>query len=72
MKMESNMEIKVEFLAGTSIEDAAREAKIKAIAWDVAYVIFNFNETKVSVGQSADIDDIVRQYRNNERYIVAA
>lgn len=44
----SNMSVKVEFLAGTSIEQCLEEAKEKAIFWNVAYVTFDFNGVKVS------------------------
>lgn len=44
----SNMSVKVEFLAGTTIEQCLDEAKEKAIVWNVAYVTFDFNGVKVS------------------------
>jgi len=44
----SNMCINVEFLAGTSIEDALHEAKDMAIFLKVAYLKFNFNGVSVS------------------------
>lgn len=55
--MKSNMSIEVEFLAGTSFLDACEEAHEKAIEWDVAYVKFDFNGVRVSVGQRAIVDD---------------
>lgn len=55
--MKSNMSIEVEFLAGTSFLDACEEAHEKAIEWDVAYVKFDFNGVRVSVGQRAIIND---------------
>lgn len=48
----SNISIKVEFLAGTSITQCLDEAKEKAILWDVAYVKFDFNGVKVSCQQA--------------------
>jgi hypothetical protein len=69
--MESNIKIKVEYLAGTTVEDAAKEAKTKAIAWDVAFVYFKFNDVMFSIGQNADINDVVRQYRDNSKNIIA-
>ena len=38
MKMETKMEIRVEYLAGTELRKAIIEAKEKAKKWDVAYV----------------------------------
>jgi len=67
----SNMKIEVELLAGTSIEEAAKEAKIKAIQWDVAYVAFSFNDVRISVGQHADLDYIIDEYNKRTPYIVA-
>ena len=58
----SNITIDVEFLAGTSIEEAISEAKQKAIQWDVAYVCFNFNGVSMSVGKKADIDEGISQW----------
>ena len=70
--MDSNMAIDVEFLAGTSIVDAATEAKQKAIAWDVAYVKFSFNGINVSIGQGADIDYVLLQYGKKKHFIISA
>ena len=55
--MKSNMSIEVEFLVGTSFLEACEEAHDKAIEWGVAYVKFDFNGVRVSVGQRAVIDD---------------
>lgn len=60
--MKSNMQITVSFLAGTDIEDAITEAKIKAIMWNVAYVCFDFNGVRVSVRQNTDIEEAVEKY----------
>ena len=46
--MKSNITLSVEFLAGTSIEDALAEARTKAVEWNVAYIKFNFNGVNVS------------------------
>ena len=54
----SNMILQVEFLAGTDITTAAIEAKALACKLDLAYVKFNFNGVKVSVGQCADVDKV--------------
>lgn len=51
----SNITVRVEFLPGTTIFDAIKEAKLKAIEWDVAYVKFDFNEASISVGQYCNV-----------------
>lgn len=58
----SKMSVEVEFLAGTSFEDAVKEAKDKAILWDVAYVVFDFNGVHVSVRPTATVDNIMDVY----------
>jgi nitrogenase molybdenum-iron protein alpha/beta subunit len=62
MMMKSNMCVPVEFLAGTDIKQAIREAKEKAQLWNVAYVTFDFNGTSFSIGQNADILHVVSKY----------
>lgn len=51
----SKITMKVEFMAGTGIKQAIAEAKDKAIQWDVAYIEFNFNGTRVSVGKRCNV-----------------
>lgn len=72
--MKSNICINVEFLAGTSLEDAFIEANIKAIEWGVAYVTFSFNGIRVSVSQKASVVSLVEQWqdvvKNNRKCIV--
>ena len=63
----NNMVITVEFLCGTSIQDAVFEAKRKAIQWDVAYVQFDFNKVRLSIGQTADWPQVEKEYANIER-----
>lgn len=58
----SNMCIEVELLAGTSIEEAAKEAIEKAIKFDVAYIKFDFNGVKMSVGQRATVENVVKGF----------
>ena len=62
----SKITIKVDFLAGTDLKDAITEAKQKACFWDVAYVKFNFNGTRFSVSQRADVDKLVGEYGKAE------
>jgi len=60
--MKASMCIEVEFLAGTDIESAVIEAKIKAEKWDVAYVKFKFNGASFSIGRNADVYNAVEEY----------
>lgn len=64
----SNITIEVEFLAGTSIEQAIGEAKIKASLWNVAYVKFNFNGVKISVKQNTDVEKTVKKFMDLETF----
>ena len=61
--MKSNMTIDVEFLAGTDIADAVQEAKAKAALWCVAYVCFDFNGTKFSIGPNADTGEVLERWK---------
>lgn len=58
----SSMCIPVEFLAGTTISTAIREAKEKAITFKVAYITFSFNGVQISVSQHAYVYDIEEQW----------
>jgi hypothetical protein len=60
--MRSSMCVDVEFLAGTDIESAIKEAKLKAEKWDVAYVKFNFNGASFSIGRNADVHAASEEY----------
>lgn len=60
--MKSNICINVEFLAGTSIEQAVIEAKDKAILWQVAYVKFDFNGVKMSIRSSSSVIEAVDRF----------
>lgn len=61
--MKSNMVLNVEFLAGTSLEDALKEAKEKAIELNLAYVTFDFNGIGFSVRQNGDIEEALEKYK---------
>ncbi len=52
----------VEFLAGTEIRRAAGEARAFAIKLGLAYVKFDFNGIRMSVGKTADIEYIEKRY----------
>lgn len=64
--MKSNMCLNVEFLAGTSLEDALTEAKNKACKFELAYVYFDFNGTTFSVRESGDIEDAIEKFAENK------
>lgn len=71
--MKSNMTINVEFLAGTTIEQAVEEAKLKAGNFDVAYVCFNFNGTSFSIGRNADVCEVIEEFRaTDNKYGICA
>lgn len=54
----SNVILHIELLAGTSITSAATEARTLARELDLAYVKFNFNGVKVSIGKHADVNKV--------------
>jgi|FLOH01.1.fsa_nt_gi hypothetical protein len=56
------MSITVEFLAGTDIETAIKEATCFAEKLGLAYVKFNFNGIGFSVGRNADIKKGISAY----------
>ena len=60
--MKSNMSVAVKFLAGTSIEQAIEEAKIKASDWSVAYITFDFNGVKMNIRPDTSIIEAVDKF----------
>ena len=60
------MTIDVDFLSGTTIEQAVKEAKLKARHFDVAYVCFDFNGTSFRIGRNADICEVLEEWRNKD------
>lgn len=64
--MKSNMVIKVEFLAGTTIEEALNEAKAKASELNVAYIKFKFNGTSFSIGRNANIQSAIIDWEQGD------
>lgn len=54
--------IKVEFLVGTDIRTAAREAARLATQLNLAYVSFKFNGTRVSLGRNCNPDEVAEAY----------
>lgn len=70
MSMLSTMAIEVSFLAGTDLVEAAHEAKIKARLFDVAFIHFNFNGVKFSIGRHADVDRVVEDYACNTGCVI--
>lgn len=62
----SKMILAVEFLPGTLFLTAITEAKEKAEIFDVAYIKFDFNGTRILIGQGADLDRAERDYYNQD------
>ena len=60
----SNISIQVEFLAGTSLEQAIIESRHKSMVWDVAYVKFNFNGVNFFIGRNCDTSLALKEYTN--------
>ena len=60
----SNMNIVVEFTAGTSILEAVIEAKEKAVMWGISSVIFSFSGVKVYVSNRQNNLDIEEEWVN--------
>jgi hypothetical protein len=60
--MKSNMSVAVKFLAGTSIEQAVEEAKIKASDWSVAYITFDFNGVKMNIRSNTSLIEAVDKF----------
>jgi len=71
-KTYSNMELTVEFLAGTGLEDAIIEAKDKARLLNVAYIKFSFNGVEFAVGGNADIKKTLDQYSDCKTKFICA
>lgn len=62
----SQMTIEVEFLAGTEIKQAVTEAKEKAALWQVSYVCFKFNGVNFSIGATADIENVLEEWKSSD------
>lgn len=60
---ELNLSIKVEFLAATDIKVAIEQAKMLAQRLGVAYIIFNFNGIRFSIGPNANIELALEDFR---------
>jgi len=58
----SNVCLNIEFLAGTSIDKAAEEAIELVNKLGIAYVRFDFNGVKCSVGRNAKVETVVEHY----------
>ena len=56
-----NIIINVEFLAGTSVEQAVTEARTLAIKNDLAFVKYGI---PFNISQRADVNDCVKQYND--------
>lgn len=60
--MKNNATLTIDFLAGTSLDDALAEAKDKAIKFEFCYVCFNFNGVSFSVSPRADLQRMSEEY----------
>jgi hypothetical protein len=65
--MMSKITINIDFLAGTELKEAVKEAKEKAYAWGVAYICFSFNGVKFSIGRNCNVSDAVNEYGEKDR-----
>ena len=71
--MTSNMTVRVEFLIGTTIEQAIKDAKMKAEELDVAYICFDFNGVSFSIGRNANVRNVIKEWRHaTEKYHICA
>lgn len=61
----SNMILNVEFVAGTDLKYALKEAKEKAESFDVALICFDFNGISFSISSESDIEEEMELYRDN-------
>lgn len=68
--MRSDMMVDAEFLAGSSFGDAVKQAKTKALEWDVAYVCFKCNGVRCFIGRNADWHDALEKYRNGHKTVI--
>lgn len=72
----SNICVSVEFLAGTSIEQAVEEAIEKCNLWQAAYVKFSFNGVNMSVRANTSADIAVAKWneamnsKNEHKFVV--
>lgn len=58
----SNMNVEVRLLAGTSILEACTEAYEKVSEWGVAYVSFDFNGIRVSIGRNSVPEETAQKF----------
>jgi hypothetical protein len=70
----SNMTLRVEFLAGTSIKEAILESAIKCRELNLAYVCFNFNGVSISIQEGSCAEKGEAEYNkaleSGQNYIV--
>lgn len=58
----SNINLKVEFMAGTTIEEAISEAAQLTKRLDIAFTEFNFNGINCAVSKSPNISKLVMDF----------
>lgn len=65
------MKLHVEFTAGTTLQNAVKEAKALADWLNVGFVCFKFNGTEFLISADAVVYDVMAQYHNNESPIIS-
>ena len=63
----SDMTLKVEFLAGTAIEEAIQQASSLAKKLDLAFVSFTFNGIDCSISSKAIVKEMVSKFHTTIR-----
>lgn len=61
----SSLTLEVECMAGTSIRKCIEDALELCQKLDIGYVKFNFNGTKISVGQDCDVKEALEYWNKN-------
>ena len=60
--MKLSLSIKVEFLAGTEVSNAIKEASELSRKLNISYCCFDFNGVNFSVSQNPDVDKLVKDF----------
>ena len=62
VRVRPNASINIEFLAGTTIEEAIDEASAIALELNLAYCCFSFNGVKCSISQNPNRSFLIKDY----------
>lgn len=65
----SNFTMNIEFIVGTEFKEAVIEARDLARRTGAAYVCFDFNKTKCSIGKDCDVKLACKDYADNKAHI---